>query len=104
MSCEHTARNHGANTVLDCKCEICKTWYIVTIPRAEYEAWAGGIHIADAIPSLAPPERELLCAGFCPTCWRRTFDDPEDAYAAAAWLGEQRDDGTVVYRTPAQQE
>lgn len=50
-------------------CSHCEQTKILTVPIEGYASWVAGDLIQDALPNLAPEDRELLISKICGDCW-----------------------------------
>ena len=60
---------------VDLTCPFCGENHAVEVNLAQYEAWQNGELIQNAMPDLAPTEREQLISGLCPKCQAKMFGD-----------------------------
>ena len=67
------------------QCTLCKEYKEVQLTVEEYEDYLAYINsrsilIQDALPNVAPQDRELLrfMGGVCSDCWNKYFRQPPD--------------------------
>jgi hypothetical protein len=68
-----------ADSVLDIRCAMCGTSYIITYNREDMLDWLSGQgFIQDVMPYLTAAERELLISNTCGSCFDKLFPAPID--------------------------
>ena len=65
--------------IISRRCFICTKSRNVEYDPAEYRAWQEGALIQDAMPTMAPEDREMLISSVCPPCFHELgFGDDEE--------------------------
>lgn len=59
--------------LVDIRCIMCKTDFMLDVPQEGYRAWRSGEKIQKALPTLTPDQRELLLSGICGECFDKIF-------------------------------
>lgn len=59
-------------------CMVCGKSSQVELTEKEYQAYASGAFIQDALPERDADFRELLISGTHPVCWDTLFGDEEE--------------------------
>ena len=61
------------NVTVEIHCPFCGKTHYVEVNESAYWKWRDGMLIQNAMPDLAPTEREQLISGLCPDCQAKVF-------------------------------
>lgn len=65
----------GDNARVERQCPFCGEVSEITVPAVDFEAWASGELIQNAMWYLTPANREFLISGICRDCQEKIFAD-----------------------------
>ena len=67
-------------TMINATCHMCHVTHQIVVPEDGYNAWAHGVAIQVALPSLSADDRELLISDTCGPCFDKLFGMEGDMF------------------------